>query len=485
MRIRSLVLRTLVPSLLVGVGVLMTSCSGDNDSLPLVPSGPGSVQRLNAPTGRSQTVIGQLNQYRAQAYSVLATSTRNVNHSNVLYTAAYRHAVWINTVNSSTYNPTTLTGIEGTRVTASSSTDELRSETTTGTTGTAGGYFPALTTARDPYNRVNAVVGGADLLSTLVNRGIKEYFLFDGDIEIDSTVTGGTTSTTGEHFRGYAAGSTNLIDNLWYSRKGRLALVRPNLTAIGLAQVDDASPSGSPIYPPWPFLNGRFTGSVVCAYARPEQQQLTVWPKDGSSGIKTVGLDTDLLEVVNVGDSGLTVDEVVAHTYTGPPISITLPINVPFLLNQTLNAGGVTVGFRKMEIDPVTSLPQTPPASFITPYVAVFFAVPSTGGNAQEVVFGAVNQATDARYQYTVVGTTVTTTATTTTGTAQDDAIHNGELIVVPTCPLEAGSWYEVAVRLRSSAPAPWDEFPGTQEVALEGSTTTPDGYYQFRFKTQ
>jgi hypothetical protein len=481
---RSLPLRTLVPSVVLGCGFLLSSCNGDNDSLPLVGSGPGSIQRLNAPASRSVSVVGQLNQYRAQAYSVLTATSKDVNHSNVLYTAAYRHSVWLNTVNSATYDPTTLTGIEGTTVTASSSTDQLRAEIAATTTTTS--YFPALKTAKDPWNRVNAVVGGSDLLKQLVNKGIKEYFLFDGDIEIDTTTTGTGTgsSNTGEHLRGYSLGSTNLIDNLWYSRKGRLALVRPNLTAIGLAQVEDASPSGSPIIPPWPFLNGRFTGSVMCAYARPEQQQLTVWPKDGSTGIKTVGLDTDLLEVVNIGDSGLTEDEVVGHAYAGPPISVTLPVNVPFLLNSTINAGGVTVGFRKLEIDPETTLPQTPPA-VVSPYVAVFFAVPTTGGTAEDVVFGAVNQATDARYQYTVVGTTVTTTATTTTGTAQDDAIHNGELIVVPTCPLESGSWYEVAVRLRTSSSAPWDEFPGTQEAGLEGTSSNNDGYYQFRFKTQ
>ena len=493
-------LAMMAPTVMVLVGVTLTSCGSVDEDASLVPPGAvGGVSRLTPPAGRSQTEIDALNTYRANAFSSLESLSKNVNHSKILYTSAYRHSVYVNTANSAEWNPTTLRGIEGDTYTASSSQDELREEPVVTATGATGAtVYPAYRTALDPWNRVNAVVGGADFLKEITARGIKEYYLFDGDIQPDSSSSGGSSSsTTGERLRGFKRGTANLVDNLWYTRKGRLALLRPNLVAVGIAQHDDFQ-EGQVVEPPWPYLDGRFIGSMVCAYARPEQRQLTIWPRNGMTGVRTSGLDTDVKTLVNVGSSGLTADAVVPHAYSGPPISVTLPINTPFFQNPEFVVGGVTVGFRKLERDPYTNGVQSPPAAQVSTYVMAMFAVPPSGagGGATSVVFSSVSQATDANYQYSVVGATLTTTAGSTTGgVIQDDELRYGDLVIIPTGPLEPKSWYEVAVRLRSVAPEPWDDFPGTQETRLEtrvnaageaiDSTYLADGFYQFRFKTQ
>jgi hypothetical protein len=477
------------------VGLALTSCGSNTEGTLTPPGTSGGVTRLSAPVARSMNEISTLNSYRSQAFSVLASNGSSVNHSNILYTAAYRHSVFLNTVNSANYDPITLRGIPGSTVTGSSSTDELRDEKVV---SQSSGSYPAYATAVTPWNRVNAVQGGAGLLSQLMGEGIKEYYLFDGDIpKSTGSTTGsgsGSTSSEGEHLRGFStADTTALIDNLWYSRKGRFAMLRPNLLAIGVGQPTDSQLSGV-ITPPWPFLDGRFQGTVTCAYGRADQKLLSVWPKDGSTTIRTMGVDTDIAKLVNVS-SGLSVDAVVPHSYGGPPITVTLPINVPFLLNPTNVVGGVTVGFRKLEVDPLTGSAQAPPASMMSTYIMVMFAMPvsSSSGSATQVVFSSVSQATDTRYQFGVVGSTTTTTSTGTgTGAqAQDDNLRFGDLVLIPTGPLEPSSWYEVAVRLRSTAPSPWDDFPGTQEEKLETPASgvpagwVKDGYYQFRFKTR
>ncbi|MBA3709514.1 MAG: hypothetical protein H0W83_11930, partial [Planctomycetes bacterium] len=227
-------------------------------------TGAESVDRLQAPMARSSAITAKLNQYRAETYGM----AMDVQHRNVLYTAAYRHAVFLNTVNSASYDSRSPnSGTEGSIITPNSGREDLLTEMDLRTTG----VFPALFTNADPYTRVERVVGSPDVLDGTRSLVYEDY-VFSGNI----WRADGTTSA----FRGFDRDSQNVafdeVDNLWYTRHGRTMLMRPTLRSIGYGAVGDGSVS-----PPWPILNGRFLGVFSAIVSRPLTAQLGRWPGPG------------------------------------------------------------------------------------------------------------------------------------------------------------------------------------------------------------
>jgi len=313
---------------LVGVSacLLLTACGEGPTAMP-APVGdeqpPNSVGKMSAPSAYKNSLTNKLNNYRAQTYG----TRMDVAHSDVLYTAAFRHAKNINSVNSAGVSTRPLPGadpgIEQQTITPDSSLTDLEEDSAPGTTD----QFPVMFTSVNRYNRVRAVVGGDSLIFTGgVGRVVFENYDFNGNI----TAIDGLNS----EFRGFSleqrlnasqavTGDNDFrydpVDTLWYSRRGRHALIQPTMKKWAYASVLDDS-IGTP---PYPILSGRFLGSTLAVADRPLTQQLGVWPNNGNTDVTPYGLDTDLSEILQEdgGDSA----------YGGPPIHITLPAAEPFL----------------------------------------------------------------------------------------------------------------------------------------------------------
>jgi hypothetical protein len=285
---------------------------------------PQSVGRKSAPGFYSNDLTSKLNNLRQQTYSTQV----NVPHSDVLYTAAYRHAKNLNTTNMAGVSTRPLPGQSGgiptTTITAASDLDVLLSETPPAGTD----QYPLFFTSVDPYNRVRAVVGGDDLLfSGGTGRGVFELYDFNGNVP--------QPSGQNSDFRGYnldlrlnaiqaISNDNNFrydpVDSMWYSRRGRHALTQPTLRAWSYASVQDDDVGNSIVAP---ILSGRFLGVGLGVCDRPLTQQLGYWPNPGNTDVTPYGTDTDLQTDLTEpgGDS----------PFHGVPIHITMPAAEPFL----------------------------------------------------------------------------------------------------------------------------------------------------------
>ena len=415
-------------SLVAGLVLFCAGCSTEDKSPLNAPAANGQPQpaqsqvRLQAPNPRSSNLTSKLNLYRAQSMSVLVSAKADVSHSNVLYTAAVRHSMYMNSVNSVQYLPNGAgglpSGVVGTAITSASTYAQFRKEDTKPTTTS---IFPALLTNTDMYSRFAAIVGSPDVLNVA---GIaNEFYVFNGDVPLDSGLN--------SDFRGYSDG--DVIDSVWYSRRGRTTLMRADLAYIGYGSVNDEIQGKTP-RPPlgWEVLGGTFAGSFATLSNTRAQRVLSVWPKDYQTGVRTYGMDTDLDKVSAKVPT-------VRHQYSGPPIHVTLPTTQPFLLKSGTFAGGVRFGFRKAKTNPLdASLTQTPPRADILKAATAFWRT----GTMTTTAAAIYQTSPPGEYEYEMVGSTTTTNL--------DDQLHNGEFILVPNEPLEPLTWYEVSVRLRT-----------------------------------
>lgn len=434
-------------SLVGGLVLLCASCSTEDKSPLNAPAANGQPQpaqsqvRLQAPNPRSSNLTAKLNLYRAQSLSVLVPARADVSHSNVLYTAAVRHSVYMNSVNSVNYNPNGSdglpVGVVTTAITPASPYAKFRSELVKPTNTS---IFPAFLTNTDIYARFAAIVGSPDVLNAA---GVaNEFYVFNGDVPLDTGLN--------SEFRGYSDG--DVIDSIWYSRRGRATLMRTDLSFIGYGSVDDQIQGQSPKPPPgWEVVGGKFLGSLATLSNAHAQHALSVWPKDFQTGVRTYGTDTDLDKISQNPTT-------VRHQYAGPPIHVTLPTTQPFLLHTATVAGGIRVGFRKAKASPLdTSLPQDPPRSDIMRAVTLVWK--SNGSLASAIYL--TNP--PGEYEYEIVGNT--------TMASVGDELRNGELIMIPNEPLEPLTWYEVSVRLRTIDTS----FP---------NTTNDSDFYTWHFQT-
>ena len=450
-------LRIALSAPLLGSAILLlAACAGEDEPLvnqgaPGSPKAAESIARESAPIDRSVDLSATLNQYRAEAYSVLTPQTRNVSHNNTLYTAALRHAKYLDGLNSVEYNPLGADiGEPVDNITTDTEYVELREETIV---PEAGATFPALFTNNSIYSRVAAVVGSTGLIDACKRQGFNEFYVFNGDLP--------TESEGNSPFRGYGSSSFNAVEHLWYSRRGRATLMRPNLTAIGFGSTADDYQDDCRCSP-WPIFDGNFLGALTTASVQPAVYQLSIWPNNGNQNVNTYGLDTDLEEVSTPPEG---VDVVVRHGFSGPPIHITLPSSQPFLLNTDIAAGGIQVGFHKMMVDPTNpAIEQNPPHAGILRYITGFWR--GANGSIASILF---DPDVDEEYRYTPVGFEET-------DVPPADLLRNGELILIPTEPLEPNSWYEVMVRLRTTSYV----FP--QPPAGEEPNDTQ--IYRWHFKT-
>lgn len=301
MAVRRLVC-SLSPALLV---LLFVGCSGDQN--PLVPVGEleekpaDSVYRESSPQPRSNNLQNKLAAYRNETYGVTMPT---VPHSDVAYTASYRHAVYLNGINSAGWSRVNPSAPDTEEITSASEYEELLLE---GTVAPLNGQYPALFTSPELFTRLEAVRGGRDAMNAGNCRAstVFESYVFDGFVEVDE----GTTT----FFRGFenSRATFDAVDNVWYTRRGRMLLARPSLTYFGYGQkCDDARIACGDV--PHPIMEGQFLGVMTTLHSYPASQRLGFWPNNGNADVNPYGLDTDL-----GGED----------PYCGPPIHITIPIN--------------------------------------------------------------------------------------------------------------------------------------------------------------
>ena len=448
---------THITCLVSGLALLLAGCSG-NEASKISPGASNnpkpaqSITRLDAPYDRSFNYTLQLNNRRFETFGV----NMPVTHSNVAYTAAFRHAVFLNTTNSANYRPNGASGqpvgTESAIITGDTPYASFRTEAAPAATG----IFPALFTNTDSYSRVAAVVGSPDLLSGIAASDVREFFVFNGNIP---TATAGAAG----QLRGFNLdASTNAnptkylftpVDNIWYSSRGRTALMRASLKAWAYGSAYDGN---NCLCPPWPIVGQRFLGTVTTVNYAQKVAMFGFWPSRNNTDVSPYGLDPDIATVGGVDN--------VRHDYSGPPIHITLPVAEPFLMHPTRFAGGVTLSFRKLGGGSSDDIPQPLPNSSIQR--TLVFRMRQTGiirtlWNNPQTVGGVPGP---GPYDYSFLGSSSSFDA--------GDEMQNGELIMVPTEPLEPNSWYEVGVRLR------------TPSYVLPVDSTNESELFTWRFRT-
>lgn len=268
-----------------------------------VPKPADTINRAASPQPRSDALTYHLAQYRSEALGPSA-GLFQARHDDVLYTAAVRHAIYLNTINSAAV-PAYGGGPESLNITPSTAYGTMRTEPVVG-----GSPWPMLFTSSDLVGRIQAVFGGATLLNSIgADRyQVDELYLFDGDIW--------TTSGNISDFRSYPKTVADPVESVWYQRRGRQHLMRASLVYFGYGAKDDPVPNGVVAIPPYPILNNRFVGALNVVHSRPMAGALGWWPNNNNQNVNPFGLDTDM---------GGT------EQYSGPPLHITLPVAEPIL----------------------------------------------------------------------------------------------------------------------------------------------------------
>lgn len=315
------------------VGLLSGCSEGDsalNPNTGGVVAPPESVSRLSAPSTRTDEVVRRLNTLRVQTYQdeLVANgmpvsqvpSYVSVASSNELYTSAVRHAVYLNGLNSAqsvTSGGVTGPGAVGTAITPEASLyDDLVDEDVQPTN--VAWPFPAMYTAPVPVQRVLAVRGGPDLVRLYRSdaRRVDELYVFNGNVWTNN----GTLSP----FRGFNTDNVSdvigPVDNLWYSPRGRVLLMRAALRAVGFGHPYD-SVNGAVARPPYPILGGRFEGVFLGLSEQTLVAQPGHWPNNGNTDVMPYGLHTG--PGSRGGDS--------YSGYQGPPIHFSLPVAEPLI----------------------------------------------------------------------------------------------------------------------------------------------------------
>jgi hypothetical protein len=311
----------LSPALLAVTFLTFVGCDGNQQ-----PKQPGesaaykptdSVYREVAPGARSAALQAHLNQLRRETYNI-TTGDYDVNHSDAVYTAAYRHAVYLNTYNSAGWDALTNSGTDLQLLNSVDSTlGDLLGEDVLPVL-----QYPALVTGQTPYQRIAAIRNGSSVLSTTGSdpRLVSEMYVFNGDIW---RTDGGPS-----RFRGYNKDTLSdadptkyafdEIDCVWYSRYGRISLMRPALRYFGYGNRADSGQIPT-VNPPFPIFNNRFLGVMNGVESAPLVARAGHWPtvaNTGTNGVHPYGMDTD------IGGP---------NQYAGPPIHFTLPVDEPFL----------------------------------------------------------------------------------------------------------------------------------------------------------
>lgn len=346
-------IRLLSLGLIPAVAVVIAACSGGQE--PLVQAGQtqvkpaDSVYRESSPQPRSQVLAAELDTLRRQTYLISpvpapaplgafppAVAPGFVPHDDVPYTEAYRHAVYLNGINSSAWLYSNPAGADTKFINSASEYEDLLPESVVAPTG---GAYPALFTHPNLFQRLEAVRGGRDVLAAgnCKSSTVYETYIFNGNVEKPN----GTVS----FFRGFdsSRGSIDAVLNAWYERRGRMLLARGSLRYFGYGQkCDDPRVDCSRV--PYPILDGQFLGVLTTLHSYPLVSQFGWWPNDGNTDVIPYGLDTD------IGGP---------EQYAGVPIHITLPVSQPI----PRISGVRQLTLTRVDANGVPTAPTTAPSS--------------------------------------------------------------------------------------------------------------------------
>jgi hypothetical protein len=282
-----------------------------------VPKPADTINRVPSPQPRADALTAHLAQYRAEALGASA-GLFQTRHDDVMYNAAVRHAIYLNSINSSAVGAYG-GGPETQTITATTAYSTLLTEPTAG-----GTPWPMCYTSTDLVARIQAVYGGTTLLQSIgADRySVDEIYMFDGDI----WRTGGAISD----FRSYPVSVADPVESAWYQRRGRQHLMRASLVYFGFGAKSDPVPNGVVATPPYPILNNRFVGVLSMVHSRPMAGALGWWPNNNNQNVNPFGLDTDM---------GGT------EQYAGPPLHITLPVAEPIMATN----GGLALDLTRVD----------------------------------------------------------------------------------------------------------------------------------------
>lgn len=412
-----------------GAAILLAGCSG-NESPIVSPVGTNaakpaeSITRQNS-ASNAAALTAQINTLRHQAFNITVPGDTSVDvyNSDVVYTAAYRHAVNLNTANSGNYQPNGALGVPigapTANITVATTLLGMLSEFPNGNIA----IFPALFTNTTPYARVAAVVGSPSVLRNCQPSDVREWVVINGDISLEN----GNPSV----FRGFnlypqsdaisGRYQFTAVDNLWYTWRGRLMLSRYDTLYMGYGQVSDGAGSSSCICPPFPILNGQMLGVMTTVSQGSGQSfgepgRLGFWPSNGATNVCPYGLDPDVRTLVTPAAS--------VFVYCGPPISMTFPVKEPFRADGT----GLTIGLNKV-------------GGVITNGNTTFTAYWKGATGAVASVLATTGTAAD----FTGVSTTAIPIDV-------NNRLREGELIIIPVGPLEPNTTYRVSVRAATAS---------------------------------
>ncbi|TVR14585.1 MAG: hypothetical protein EA401_04205 [Planctomycetota bacterium] len=293
-----------------------------NTNSPGQPAPEGSIAQLSD-TGTSAEAVWQINEFRRQAFGNDNFDLRN---SRVLYTAALRHAGYLDSINSRE-------GISGPaedNVPLNSAYVSLLGEEVMPLipelnmpSNHSDPVWPAMFTHTELRSRVLAVRGGRDLLQA--NSGavsLSEHYWFDNAGPL-LTLSGRLSDFRSVARPQYGRFDLNDAESLWHNPLARPALMRPSVRHLGVANKFDARSKNGNNVPPFPLFNGAFGGVMISAEERSPVTvtAMSFWPSDGLEGVSPWGFDGPR----RWGD-----DQRPLHPhYSGPVLHVTLPTTEP------------------------------------------------------------------------------------------------------------------------------------------------------------
>lgn len=283
-----------------------------NTNQPGRPADPGSIKTLGA-SSDSAALARDLNGFRAESFH---SQNSPLVVSDVLYTAAMRHAGYLYSVNSSKGSKNGDSGI----IVGKTDIIYLLEETVTpetpnldtGDTGSIPKVFPMFYTSPNLKNRVRAVAGGEELLAlSQGSRNVYEIYPF-----ANTLYTGPTTPTNYRGLPWYT-----LAENIWYNPLWRIALMRNSAKWMGYGTPADAASryGANPPYPLLPEAHYQGVVTVVEDTIPVTVRRFSAWPPHGAKirpfgfdGAQAIKFDNDANALVLNNDNPL----------SGPPFHI-------------------------------------------------------------------------------------------------------------------------------------------------------------------
>lgn len=288
-----------------------------NTNQPGRPADPGTIKTLGA-SSDSTALVRDINGFRAEGFG---SQNSPLVVSDVLYTAAMRHAGYLYSVNSSLGSAGGDSGI----ITGVTDISGLVQETVIPATaildssvsGDLPKVFPMYHTSTNLKSRVRAVAGGDDLLGLSEGaRNCFEMYVFGNTLY--------TEARTATNFRGLPW-YTN-AENLWYHPLWHIALMRNSSKWFGFSTPADAVEryGGNPPYPLLPTAQFKGVALVVEETVPVTVRRFSAWPPHGAKirpygfdGAQAIKFDNDL--------GWLIMDT--NNTLSGPPFHIIYDTN--------------------------------------------------------------------------------------------------------------------------------------------------------------